>query len=141
MKSPLSDFQNLNSSDVSQLWQLSQLYRQLGKIQASLSFAYNAIQKETNSQQRYRNYYLETIRLGAEFAEEIEDYPRAVYYWEQLVQQQPDNFSAWYGLGLAKANIEDYQGAEMALTRAFQLEPTHQKVRSHLAEIQQLLTL
>lgn len=139
MKSPLVDSHNFNTAEASQLWNLSQVYRQLGKIHLALSLAYNATQKETDSQQRYRNYYLETIRLGAEFAEEIEDYPRAAYYWEQLTQQQSQNFAAWYGLGLAKANLEDYQGAVIALNRALQIEPNNNKVRSHLAAIQQLL--
>ena len=79
------------------------------------------------------------MRSGAEFSEEIGDHYRAAYYWEQVLQQQPQDANAWYGLGLAKANVQDFGGAQIALSRALQWEPNNSKIRSHLIEIEQFL--
>lgn len=120
------------------VWQSGELSLKLGRITQFLQIAYTATQKDAN-QQLYRERYLQAIKLGAEFAEEIEDYSKAVYYWEQLTQQLPQSADVWYGLGIAKANLSDYRGAELALNRALQIEPNYQKARSHLAQIQQII--
>lgn len=113
----------------------------MGKFNQSLTLAYRAAQQDPSQQQQYQIYYLETVRLAAEFAEEIDDYPRAAYYWEQVAQQQPQNGDAWYGLGLAKANLGDFNGAKGALSRCLQLQPGNERARSHLQEIQQSLDI
>ncbi|MFB2917919.1 tetratricopeptide repeat protein [Aerosakkonema funiforme] len=140
MISPLVSIQQLNSkSSISELWIVAKEYLKLGKLNQSLTIAYAAVQKDPSQQQLYKKHYIESVRLGAEFAEEIGDYSRSAYYWEQLTQQLPQDAGAWYGLGLAKANLQDYQGAEIALNRVLQLEPGNQKTRLHLREIQQLI--
>ncbi|MEH2114643.1 hypothetical protein [Nostoc sp.] len=121
------------------LWQTAKLFIQLGKFNQSLTIAYTATQNDPTQKKLYRQHYLETMRLGAEFAEEISDYQRAAYYWEQVTQQSSQDVTAWHGLGIAKANLQDYCGAEMALHRALQITPGNQKIKQHLIEIQQLL--
>ncbi|MDY7012459.1 MAG: hypothetical protein SVX43_02460 [Cyanobacteriota bacterium] len=140
MQSPVIALQNINAnSSVAELWTAAKVCLQMGRFNQSLTLAYRAVQQDPSQQQQYQIHYLETVRLAAEFAEEIEDYPRAAYYWEQVTQQQPQNADAWYGLGLAKANLQDYPGAQGALTRCVQLQPGNERARSHLQEIQQIL--
>ncbi|MBD1803878.1 hypothetical protein H6F98_00090 [Microcoleus sp. FACHB-SPT15] len=140
MRSPIVSLQQLDSDlSVSNLWAAAKLCLQMGRLNQSLTIAYSAAQQDPTQQQLYKNHYVEVVKLGAEFAEEIGDYSRAAYYWEQLTQQLPQDASAWHGLGLAKANLQDYRGAEMALNKCLQLEPENQKARSHFIEIQQML--
>jgi Flp pilus assembly protein TadD len=139
MKSPIAILHNphtLNSNPSA--WETVKFCRQLGKFHQSLSLAYSLVQNDPSQQQRYHQHYVETMKLGAEFAEEIGDHHRAAHYWEQLTQQVPNHFHAWHGLGLAKANLQDYRGAEVAIARALQLEPTNSKVRGQLSEVQQM---
>lgn len=139
MKSPIAILHTLlEPSSGSSAWETVDLCRQLGKFHQSLSLAYGLVQQDSSQQQRYHQHYVETMKLGAEFAEEIGDHHRAAHYWEQLVQQVPNHFHAWHGLGLAKANLQDFRGAEVALSRALQLEPNNLKVRSQLSEVQQM---
>jgi tetratricopeptide (TPR) repeat protein len=121
------------------LWRVSDLYLKLGRVSQSLNLAYRVVQQDHSQQQQYRNHHLEALQLGAEFADEIGDYPRSVFYWEQLIQQTPQNADVFYGLGIAKANVQDYRGAAAALAQTLQLQPSHEKARSHLQEIQGLL--
>lgn len=141
MRSPLVSIQKLNaaSTPTAEIWQTAKLCLKLGRLNQSLAVAYNVAQKDTSSQQIYREHYIEAVKLGAEFAEEIGDYGKAAYYWEQLTQHQPKDAVAWYGLGIAKANLEDYRGAQKALNQSLQLEPGNVKARNYLREIQQLL--
>ncbi|MBW4433338.1 MAG: tetratricopeptide repeat protein [Pelatocladus maniniholoensis HA4357-MV3] len=141
MLSPLLALQHLqiNTSEISELWQAAKLSLKLGRLNQSLTIAYNAVQKNPAQQQLYHQHYIESMRLGAEFAEEIGDNQRSAYYWEQVTQQVPQDAIAWHGLGIAKANLQDYQSAEFALSRALQLEPGNQKIRMHLTEVRQLL--
>lgn len=140
MRSPIVSIHELNAAAApSDIWQTAKLCLKLGRLNQSLTLAYNAVQKDTSYQQNYRNYYIETVKLGAEFAEEIGDYRKAAYYWEQLTQYQPKDAVAWYALGIAKANLEDYRGAEKALDRSLQLEAGNVKARNYLREIQQIL--
>jgi tetratricopeptide (TPR) repeat protein len=139
MVSPIVDIQMLVEGNTSEIWQVSKLYLKLGRLNQSLTIAYSAAPKDATGQQLYKQHYLETVRLGAEFAEEIGDYHRAAYYWEQVTQQLPQDANAWHGLGIAKGNLQDYRGAEIALNRALQIQPGNQKVREHLTEIQQIL--
>jgi tetratricopeptide (TPR) repeat protein len=140
MISPIIPIQKLDSTTPnSDLWIAAKVCLKLGKLNQSLTIAYAAVQKDPTQQQLYKKHYTESVQLGAEFAEEIGDYSRAAYYWEQLTQQLPQDANAWYGLGLAKANLQDYQGAEIALNRVLQLEPGNQKARAHLREINQLI--
>ena len=46
----------------------------------------------------------------------------AVSAFEQITQQQPDNDTAWYNLGLTKAWLGDNRGAVEALDRYVSLE-------------------
>jgi Tfp pilus assembly protein PilF len=139
MKSPIAILHTPPElSSGSSAWVRVEFCRQLGKFHQSLSLAYSLVQNDSSQQQRYQQHYVESMKLGAEFAEEIGDHHRAAHYWEQLTQQMPNHFHAWHGLGLAKANLQDFRGAEVALSRALQLEPTHPKVRSQLSEVQQM---
>ncbi|MBW4630876.1 MAG: tetratricopeptide repeat protein [Iphinoe sp. HA4291-MV1] len=141
MNSPLIAIQKISkgSTQLAELWQASKLCLKLGRLNQSLTIAYSAAQKNPAQQQLYNQHYLESMRLGAEFAEEIGDNQRAAYYWEQLTQQLPQDSTAWHGLGIAKANLQDYPSAERALNRALQIEPGNQKVRMQLAEVRQRL--
>jgi tetratricopeptide (TPR) repeat protein len=136
MQSPIA-LLTAPTQDPTHLWQVSSLYLKLGRLNQSLALSYRIAQQDANQQHRYRQHHLETLRLGAEFAEEIGDYPRSVFYWEKLLQQVPQDADVLYSLGLAKANVQDYRGAAMVLNQVLRLQPENQKVRSHLLQIQQ----
>jgi cytochrome c-type biogenesis protein CcmH/NrfG len=138
MRSPLLPPES-NLQSLEELWAIVDLYLNLGKFNQSLQLAYRLLQRDANQQSRYLNHQQRCMRSGAEFAEEIGDHHRAAYYWEQVLQQQPQDANAWYGLGLAKANVQDFGGAQIALSRALQWEPNNSKIRSHLIEIEQFL--
>lgn len=140
MRSPLISLQT-NHSELSTatVWQTAQFYLKLGNFNQALTLAYALSQKEVSQQKNYQQFYTEVMKLGAEFAEEIEDFQRAVYYWEQLVKQNSQDADIWYGFGIAKANLQDYPGSINALNRCLQLKSDHPKARSRLLEIQQLI--
>lgn len=142
IRSPLI---NLPKSDnqltVNQLWETADFYLQIGRINQSILLAYEAVKQDNSQQQqRYHKHYLKSLQIGAEIAEEIEDYPRASFYWEQLTKQQPNHSQFWYGLGIAKANLGDYQGAKIAFNYCLQLQPNHPKVQAQIKQIESLLT-
>lgn len=138
MQSPIARFQNPNSNlSIPELWAAATFCQQIGRFNQSLMLAYSAFQQDASQQQKYQIHYLETMRLAAEFAEEIEDYPRAASCWEQVTQQQPQNGEAWHGLGVAKANLGDRAGAIAALQQCLQLQPRNERARSLLQEVQQ----
>ena len=140
MQSPLSIQHNLDSSlSVQNIFNVAQKYHKIGRFNQSLRLAYNASQKDPDLQQQYQKHYLETVKLGAEFAEEIGNHHQAAYYWKKLVEYQPNNVLAWHGLGIAKANLNDFSSAQQALTKCLQLQPDNPKVSSQLQEIQQLV--
>jgi tetratricopeptide (TPR) repeat protein len=120
-------------------WEFAKLCAQLGKFKASFRIA-QGIQKENDNQSKgYQNHLVETVRLAAEFSEEIGDYLQAADYWDKTTRISPQDASAWHGLGLAKANLQDYYGAIQALQRGLQYEPSNLKIKLSLAEIQQCL--
>lgn len=141
MQSPLilAEESNKGIQPISQQWQTAQLYLQLGRLNQSLQFAYSLVQRDATQQQQYLQHQSQTIRIGAEFAEEIGDHARAVYYWEQLTRQTPQDSEAWYGLGIAKANLQDFQGAASDFQQVLRLSPGHQRARSYLQEVQECL--
>jgi tetratricopeptide (TPR) repeat protein len=140
MKSPLLLLQTNDSQlSTSTIWQMAKLYLKLGQFNQALMLAYSLTQKDLSQQKNYQQFYSEAIKLGAEFAEEIEDFQRAAYYWEQLAKQNSQDADIWYGLGIAKANLQDYPGSINALNRCLQLNPDHPKAGSRLLEVQQLL--
>jgi tetratricopeptide (TPR) repeat protein len=120
-------------------WQLAELYLSLGKFSQSLQLVHHLVQRDPSQNDRYLSHQNRAMRSAAEFAEEVGDTRRAAYYWQQVTQQQPQDGIAWHGLGLAKANLEDFYGAQQALTRALQLNPDDQKVRSQLFDVERLL--
>jgi Flp pilus assembly protein TadD len=137
MKSPLTITQNLDiSTTSSQAWQVADLYLKVGRLNQSLVVAYNIVQKDPGQQSIYTKYCLTAIQLGAEFAEEIGDYAKAAFYWEQLTKQVPQNVEAWHGLAVAKANLGDFRGAELAVGQALRIEPKNQKLRQLLSKVQ-----
>jgi tetratricopeptide (TPR) repeat protein len=138
MQSPLiiTEQSNKEIQPISQQWQIAQLYLQLGRLNQSLQFAYSLVQQDAAQKQQYLQHQSQTIRIGAEFAEEIGDHAKAAYYWEQLTRQAPRDSEAWYGLGIAKANLQDFQGAANAFQQVLRLSPGHQKARSYLQEVQ-----
>jgi tetratricopeptide (TPR) repeat protein len=117
--------QLLASRQVEDAWQVVDIYIKLGHIDRALQTAAEIMQQDNSQQQVFLVRYPEIIRLGAEFAEEICDYPKAVYYWEQLLQQQPQIVEAWYGLALAKANLGEISDAKRAIDRSLQIDPRH----------------
>ena len=138
MRSPLLPSQSAPRSTES-VWETVDLYLKLGKFNQSIQIAYSLLQTDSTQQSRYLMHQKHCMRLGAEFAEEIGDHRQAAYYWEQILQQQPQDVNAWYGLGLAKANFQDFRGAQIALSRALQWEPNNSKIRSHLIEVEKCL--
>jgi cytochrome c-type biogenesis protein CcmH/NrfG len=138
MRSPLSLSHPVDQAPETG-WQLAELYLRLGKFSQSLQLAYHLVQRDPNQNDRYLNHQNRAMRSAAEFAEEVGDTHRAAYYWQQVTQQQPQDAIAWHGLGLAKANLQDFHSAQSALVRSLQLEPNNQKARSQLVEIERLL--
>ena len=134
--SPISTHHlGLNSLSIADQWLLSELYLQVGRLNQSLQIAYGIFQQDSSQQQRYFLHQQKVFHLGAEFAEEIGDYDRAAYYWSKITQQQPNNSEAWYGLGIAQANLQHFGQARKSLQKSLQLDPTNQKVRSRLDQI------
>ncbi len=129
MQSPLALTDSIN-------WNTAHLYLSIGRLNQALTLAYEVVQKEPTQQEIYLNFCLKAMRLGAEFAEESEDYVKAAFYWEQITQRQPQNAEAWYGLGIAKANLQDYRAADAYLRRSLQIDPNNQKMRNMLQGIQ-----
>jgi tetratricopeptide (TPR) repeat protein len=117
--------QLLFSRQAGYAWQAVDIYIKLGHIDRALQTASEIVQQDSSQKQVFRTKYPEIIRLGAEFTEEICDYPKAVYYWEQLLQQQPQMADAWYGLALAKANLGEILEAKKAIDRSLQIDPRH----------------
>ncbi len=137
MQSPIKNLYGLEvNSTVGDRWQAASLCLKLGRLNQSLALAYSIVQQDVSQQQFYTEHSLKAIKLGAEFAEEVGDHAKAVFYWEQLTKQSPQSAEAWYGLGIAKANLQDYRGAEASLSQALRLEPQNQKVRQQLLTIQ-----
>lgn len=139
IRSPLILVSDNNSPlTVNQLWETATFYLQIGRINQSILLAYEAVKQDQQQQERYQNHYLKCLEIGAEIAEEIDDYPRAVFYWEQLTKQQSNNSQFWYALGIAKANLGDYQGAKTALNYCLNLQPNHPKAQLQLKQIESL---
>jgi|GEM_PF-2044648 len=137
MKSPLTVIQNLDVSKISsQSWQVASLCLKVGRLNQSLSLAYDIVQKDPSQKSIYTKHCIIAIQLGAEFAEEIDDCGKAAFYWEQVTKQAPQNMAAWHGLAVAKANLGDFDGAELALGQALRIEPQNQKLRKLLSEVQ-----
>lgn len=132
MQSPLALIDSVN-------WNTAQLYLSIGRLNQALTIAYEVVQKEPTQQETYLNFCLKAMRLGAEFAEEIEDHGKAAFYWEQITQRQPQNAEAWYGLGIAKANLQDYRAADAYLRRSLQIDPNNSQIRDRLQKIQAYL--
>jgi tetratricopeptide (TPR) repeat protein len=128
----------LVSRQAGDAWQAVDIYIKLGHIDRALQTASEIVQRDGSQQQVFRTKYPEIIRLGAEFAEEICDYPKAVYYWEQLLQQQPQMVEAWYGLALAKANLGEISEAKRAIDRSLQIDPRHSPSQRLLANLRSL---
>lgn len=143
MLSPLAlaDRVDITTTSATEYWKLIQLYLKLGRFNQSAQTAYALVQRDPGQLQAYNNHQLSILRLGAEFAEEIENFHQAIYYWEQITKQQPQDVDAWYGLGLAKANLgKDYlPGAESALIQAVKLSPGNLRIQQNLANIQSIL--
>lgn len=132
MQSPLALTDSIN-------WNTAHLYLSLGRLNQAMNLAYEVMQKDATQQEAYLSFSLKAMRLGAEFGEEIEDPSKAAFYWEQITQRQPQNAEAWYGLGVAKANLQDFRGAEACLMRALQIDPNNPKIRNMLQEVQKQL--
>jgi tetratricopeptide (TPR) repeat protein len=145
MPSPLLLSQQIDISVTpsAECWNLIKTHLKLGRFNQSLQLAYALVQRNSNEIPAYNNHQLALLQLAAEFSEEIEDFYQATYYWEQITQQQPQNSDAWYGLGIARANLgSDYlPGAEMALLKALSFSPGNQRIHQNLANIQAMLRL
>jgi Flp pilus assembly protein TadD len=143
MLSPLvlADQVDIPTTPSTECWKLIQLYLKLGRFNQSLQVAYALVQRDPGQLQAYNNHQLSLLRLGAEFAEEVENFHQAAYYWEQITKQQPQDADAWYGLGLARANLGSsyLPGAETALIQALKLNPNNPRIQQNLANIQSIL--
>jgi uncharacterized protein HemY len=143
MLSPLStiDRVDITTAPTNECWDSIQLALKLGRLSQSAQAAYTLVQRDPTQAQNYHQHQMTLFRLGAEFAEEVENYHHAAYYWEQITKQQPQDIDAWYGLGLARANLgnEYLPGAEIALIEALKLNPTKIKIRQNLTKVQSML--
>jgi Flp pilus assembly protein TadD len=143
MLSPLLtiDRVGIATTPTNECWDSIQLALKLGRLSKSAQAAYTLVQRDPTQAQAYHQHQMTLLQLGAEFAEEVENYHHAAYYWEQVTKQQPKNIDAWYGLGLARANLgNDYlPGAEAALIQALKLNPTKEKIRENLMQVQSML--
>lgn len=137
MLSPLVHLQNIspNERDTQKLWQLADIALSLGRISQSINCAYTASQLDNTQQERYRDYYLKAMRLGAELAEETRNHFLAEHYWQQLTKYVPNNVEFWYGLAIAQGNLEKYLDAEKSAIQGLKYDPQHQKLRAFLQEI------
>lgn len=141
MESPLIKQQDIQSGlSANTFFNVAKTYQQIGRFNQSLAVAYSATQKDSDLQKQYQAHYIETIKLGAEFAEEIGNHHLAAHYWEHLIKYQAKNSDAWHGLGIAKANLKDFSAAQQALAKCLQIQPNNHKVRNQLQEIQQLVS-
>jgi Flp pilus assembly protein TadD len=140
MSSPLLVSQQIETSST-ECWQLVKTYLKLGRFNQSLQLAYTLTQRDASQIPAYNNHQLTLLQLAAEFSEEIENFHQAAYYWEQITKQQPQNADAWYGLGIARANLgSDYlPSAEIALQQALNINPGNQRIQQNLANIQSIL--
>jgi len=132
MRSPLLITESID-------WNIAYLYLGIGRLNQALTLGYEIVQKDSTQQESYLIFSLKAMRLGAEFAEEIEDHSKAAFYWDQITQRQPQNAEAWYGVGVAQANLQDWRRAEASLLRAIQLDPNNQKIRAFLQQVQSQL--
>lgn len=73
------------------------------------------------------------LRLGAYFAQETEDYNRAVTLYRQIVSARPDDWSSWNNLGNALGSLGDFDGAIAALSKAASIRPTDPAIGINLA--------
>lgn len=143
MPSPLlvANQVDISSTSSTECWKLIQLYLKLGRFNQSSQAAYDLVQRDPGQLQAYNNHQLALLRLGAEFSEEVENFHQAAHFWEQITKQQPQDVDAWYGLGLARANLGNayLPGAEMALMQALKLNPNNQRIQQNLINIQSIL--
>ena len=128
----------LVSHQTSDVWQAVDLYTQIGQIDRALQAAVEICGQDPSQQQVFQTKYLQIVRLGAEFAEEIGDFAKAAYYWEQVIQQQPQMADAWYGLALSKANLGEIAQAKNAIDRVLKIDPQHLASQRLLANFRQL---
>jgi tetratricopeptide (TPR) repeat protein len=136
MQSVISEVDRLLvSNQPLDIWKSVDFYVKLGRIDRALHTASQLVQQDGNQQGFFRTKYPEILQLGAEFAEEIGDYGKAAYYWEKLLQQQPQMSEAWYGLALAQANLGEMSQAQRALDRSLQINPQHTASQKLLASI------
>jgi tetratricopeptide (TPR) repeat protein len=124
MESVIAQIESLLSSgQFSDGWEAVDMYIKLGRIDHALYLSSYIVQQDDSQQYLLQAKYPEMVCLGAEFAEEIGDYSKAAYYWEQLLRRQPRMIEAWYGLALAKANVGEISQAQRALEQSLQIDP------------------
>lgn len=126
------------SSTLDPLDKLEQ-FLELGRFQAGWQWLEDNLSAGQINQQTYHQWLCRLLNTAAEFFEEIGDENHAIFYWEHLLNHQPDNGSAWHGLGLAYANQGNLAKAVHMLSNALKYEPTNAKVRQQLHEIQSLM--
>ncbi len=130
MNSPLLVINNIHSStELEQVWNAAELLLKLGRINQAATLSYEISQKDPKYLNRYYLFCTHLSRLGAELAEEIGEHAKAEFYWEQITQKIPQEFDAWYGLAIARANQDAYQKALFALEKAIRINPKHHKSR------------
>ena len=54
----------------------------------------------------------------------FEDYVLSIQYFNQVINAKPYLFEPYFFRGLAKINLDDYQGAESDCDKAIELDPT-----------------
>lgn len=137
MNSALTAIEKLDTPNVSSddVWNIAKTLLQVGRLDRSIELAYSLVQQDPSQRSKYNQHYLSVLQLGAEFAEEVSDFHRAAYYWEQLLQQQPQMVEAWYGLALAQANLGEISQAQRAIERCLQIDPRHSQSQRLLANL------
>ncbi len=140
MLSPLTLFTSsaFEKKDIDQLWHNASTALMLGRVSQSLYIASEIVKIDQKQQQRYWAHYRRGLELGAEFAEEVGNHYLAEYYWQSLVEYDPRDGEAWYGLAIAQANLQKYELAKQSARQGLSRIPEHIKLKQFLQYLQQL---
>jgi tetratricopeptide (TPR) repeat protein len=69
----------------------------------------------------------------------MENYPEVIRHCSRIVQARPDNFAAWFNLGLARQQISELEEAVFAYHQAFRLRPEDPRPLLNLGMVRQAL--
>jgi adenylate cyclase len=99
-------------------WLLGRLSLIRGRQQEGLEYLERSIQKNPSWMRSYQV-------LGKQYAFNLNDPQKAVYYWEKASELEPTNFNNSNSLGIVYAMLKKYPEAITAMQRAARLNPKH----------------